>query len=300
MRRPAHLGHAASALALVLFGACTLDSRTLLEARSAGGVSGTGSSGAAGELGASGSNTQFGGTGAGAGSNGGTGSGGANGTGGRGGRADSGSDSATEGSGGTGGSGSGGVSGVTGDAGIDANAGGCSDVDDNGVEDCRETLLKNPRFDVDASDWQAEPNAQQRWDSEDGRGATGSGALSLVNANLVQTELQGMTMVGSQQCLDVDALRKYTLGAQIFIPDNQGVGYAGINVFLYSGRGCTRTLLHAYTPVKWGEVGLWDGVAGTIETSPATQSMLVRLVTSKPFSQASFKALFDNVLVRAH
>jgi hypothetical protein len=294
------MGHTAIALGLVLFGACTLDSRTLLEAPGAGGVSGNGSSGAAGELGGSGSSTQSGGTGAGAGSHGGTGSSGASGTGGSG--SDSRSDSATgDDSGGAGSSsGSGGVSGAAGDAGIDANTGGCGDVDDNSVQDCTETLLKNARFDIDASNWQAEPNAQQRWDSEDGRGATGSGALSLVNANLIQTDLEGMTMVGSQQCLDVDASRKHTLGAQIFIPDNQGQGYAGINVFLYSGRGCTRTLLHAYTPVLWGEVGLWDGIAGTVETSPATQSMLVRLVTSKPFSQASFKALFDNVLVRAN
>jgi hypothetical protein len=294
--RQTERGGAALALVFAAFCACSLDSRTLLEAPAAGGVSGT-SAGAGGNSGG-GSSSQFGGTGSGAGNSGASGSGGST-------NRDSGKDARSDSNAGEGGSGAvagsggtNGVSGGNGDASDGPSSSGCGDLDKNGVQDCTEPLLRNSRFDTDATGWKAEPNVEQLWDFRDSTGAAGSGALSLTNTNVVDTDLMGMTMVGSQQCLDVDALRKYKVAALIFIPDGQGEGNAGINVFLYSGPGCTRTLLHAYTPVLRGEVGVWDGVAGTVETSPATQSMLVRLVASKPFSQTSFKASFDNVLVR--
>ena len=188
-------------------------------------------------------------------------------------------------------------SGGTGDG--HAGRGGCGDLDQNGVEDCVETLLKNSRFDENTSGWEPETYLHQNWDPRDGRGDGDSGALLVSNTNAIDSGAVGLTMVGSRQCLDVLRLRTYKIAAQLFIPSGQGDGHAGVNVFLYADPGCTGTFLHAYTPGFVSVADTWHVVTGEIETSPGTRSMLVRLVVSKPFALPEFEALFDNVLVRS-
>ena len=286
---------------------CSLDERLLLEARADAGSIGTGSTTAGGASGA-GAFGRGGTSGAGvlrgtggqasADASADTGSagaaeGGASNAGGSGANsAGNGGSGAIDGGAGTGGAGSSGTGGITG-------VGGCGDLDKNGVADCMETLVRNSRFDANANDWAPEPALEQRWDPRDSSGGSDSGALSILNANKIDTSQIGLTMVGSSQCVEVVRLRKYTLAAQLLIPSRQGDGYAGINVFLYADPGCTGTFLHGYTPVLVDGPGVWHSVSGEIETSPGTRSMLVRLVASKPFAQPSFQVLFDNVLVHS-
>jgi hypothetical protein len=55
------------------------------------------------------------------------------------------------------------------------DAGACGDLDQNGVQDCDETVARNPRFDASAEDWLADPGVTQVWQAEDARGKAGSG-----------------------------------------------------------------------------------------------------------------------------
>ena len=297
---------AALALASILLVDCSLDDRTLLASGAVGGSAGLLSSGTGGQthsaIGGQTDGANSGGTGA-------VGSTGAEagldsssrGTGGDPGAAGSvgaGGDTSSGGSGAAGNAGDGGSAG-SGGGGGDASSGTCGDLDDNGIQDCAETLLRNFGFHTDASAWVAEPRAEQRWDPTDARSGIASGALSVVNVNRIDTREIGYTMVGSGQCLDVAPLRTYVLGALLRIPRDQGEGHAGMNVFLYADPGCTGTFLHAYTPILVSEADTWRATRGEFETSAGTRSVHVRLVTSKPFAQSSFGALFDSLLLRS-
>ena len=76
-----------------------------------------------------------------------------------------------------------------------------------------------------------------------------------------------------------------------------GSGAAGVNLLMYSGDNCTDDFVAAKTIDTVGDVGVWHVIEGEVTMPAATRSMYVRLVAEKPFTQASFEALFDDVLV---
>jgi hypothetical protein len=204
--------------------------------------------------------------------------------------------------GGVGSSGSGGAlgSGGSSNAGSGglAGAGGCWDADLAG-ERCGANLVKNSRFDQSASNWEPETKLFQHWDPRDRRGGADSGALSIVNANVIDGGTVGLTMVGSWQCLEVAGNATYALGARLFIPGRQGAGYAAVNIWAYADPGCTGAFLDAISSAFVSEVDAWHFAQAEFETSPATRSLLVRLVAVKPFSQLSLEVLFDDIALRS-
>ncbi len=179
----------------------------------------------------------------------------------------------------------------------DYGAGGCGDLDHNGVQDCKETVLSNARFDHDEAGWQAEPSTARIWDPRNARPDQTSGALAVTNGLIYAGE--GMTLGGSRQCQPTVGGKKYSVGARAFIPEGQGEVAAGISISFYGIEGCSDYFLSAAPPIMMiAGPNAWGLIKGTVAAPLAAHSAYIRLVTVKPFKQAPTKVLFDDVLVR--
>jgi hypothetical protein len=201
-------------------------------------------------------------------------------------------------SGGTqsGGNNNGGRGGEAGNAGNDNGAGGCGDLDGDTVQDCTQTLVENARFDTAVAPWRAESGTQQSWDAKNARPVPGSGALKVSNTSVSQGE--GQTLGGSGQCLPADPNKNYLLAARAFIPKGQGQGSAGLSMWFFGADDCADYLLPGAALELVSGTDEWQLVSKSSKAPPATRSIYVRLVTSKPFAQPSLEALFDDVLLR--
>lgn len=173
----------------------------------------------------------------------------------------------------------------------------CGDLNQNRVDDCEETLVQNSRFDTAASDWTPTGLLQQRWEANDARGAASSGSLFISNTNLI-AGVTGNTTLGTGQCLAAWGGQSFEVGARAFIEDGQGAGRAEINLLIFGQDDCGGTVLDGRTPAATETVGSWQVMTGTVKIPPASRSMAVRLVATKPLAQPSFEVLFDDVLVR--
>jgi hypothetical protein len=186
--------------------------------------------------------------------------------------------------------------GQSGSGGNDNGAGGCGDLDNDLVQDCTQTLVDNARFDSVVTPWRAESGTQQSWDAKNARPVAGSGALK-VNNTLV-AEGNGQTLGGSGQCLPAEPNKDYLLAARTFIPKDQGQGSAGLSIWFFGADNCADYLLPGTALELVSGTDAWQLVSKGAKSPPATRSIYVRLVTSKPFSQPSLEALFDDVLLR--
>jgi len=236
--------------------------------------------------------TASGGTGGSANSNGGSatngGSGGSSSSAAQGGSEEAGSDGVTQGgSGGSSGSG-----GTLGNAGAPAE-GRCPDLDQNGVLDCDETVVKNASFDKDTAGWSLETGAELDWEDHDGWDHDDSGSLGVTN-QVVET-MDGNALTGARQCIPITGGTVYAFAAQISMPDYAGETVAGIQLNLFDSPGCTGTLLD-HPETNWVKGSTWNVVQYTYLTQPTAVSAMVRLVAKKPFRQTPVAVLFDNVL----
>lgn len=195
------------------------------------------------------------------------------------------------GSGGTGPGGEGGAAGMGPDG-----VGGCGDMDQNDVQDCNETLVDNWRFDSDLAGWRAESTVTQQWDARNARKNQESGAVAVTNSTVAQAA--GVIEGGSEQCRPALGNVKYRVAARTLIPGGQGEGSARLSVWFYGADGCADYLLESVGPPAATGTDAWLLLQGLHKAPPATRSMRVRLVVAKPFSQTSFNALFDDILVR--
>jgi hypothetical protein len=254
-------------------------------------VVGAGGGGGSHDDGAAGNDGGAGGSSGGAGSAGGRGGGGG----------DAGSGGGGAGSGG-GSAGSGGAAaGSSGGQAGSVVAGGCPDLDQDGIADCRETLVANPGFDDGVTSWTAAPGGTVSWTSLDGTSNPASGAIAVTNVDTNPSHVvNGWVTGGVSQCIPVSAGSQYEVAVQAELPSGQGSGWAGFILDYYLAAGCAG--LPFPFPFLSPEVtttGSWQTVSGTTTQIPlGVVSVAVRLVVAKPPAQTSLEGLFDNVLVR--
>ena len=201
-------------------------------------------------------------------------------------------------SGGSGGTSSGSVNRPPTGSGGAAGGPGCGDIDNDGVDDCTETLVQNSRFDLDISAWIAESEVTATWDARDARMSAASGSMLVSNVAPTATAF-GAVMLGVDQCLPVTAGTTYELAARVLIASGQGSGEGGIALFVFDGAGCQGTFLESFTPDTTQIVDAWTKVEGQTNMPIGARSMMLRLVASRPFAQAKLDIAFDDVLVRA-
>jgi hypothetical protein len=175
-------------------------------------------------------------------------------------------------------------------------AGPCGDLNRNLVDDCEETLVKNSRFETAALDWEPEGALQQAWVATNAKPGAASGSLSLRNTTFMAGSPVTAAM-GSRQCLVAWGGDTYELAAQVFIKPGQGSGAAAIDLVFYGNDGCAGTVLGGKTAASVELVDAWRTARGQVQLPAGTRSVGVRLTVGKPLAQASFEALFDDVLV---
>lgn len=168
------------------------------------------------------------------------------------------------------------------------------------------TLVNNPGFATDTSGWDAEmPSISMSWSSEDAAGDPASGSLS-VESTLYGTA-DGVGIRGASQCLQTAPGNAYGFASDIYIPDGQGAGpdggsydaTAALSIIFYEMSDCTGYSAANFTSDIASQTGKWGHYEGRAVAPKNAASMVVRLVTLKNFREFEFKALFDNVLVKA-
>lgn len=174
--------------------------------------------------------------------------------------------------------------------------GPCGDLDQNGVQDCQETLAKNSTFDASAASWSADPGVTAVWRAEDARGGKASGSVSLTFTSDVSGP--GWTLAALGQCVPAWGEQEFEVGARSFIPDGQSGGQAQISLAMFGEDDCAGSFLEAKAPVTSTQSGSWQPLHGTTKMAAGTRSALVRLALSKPGSQASLEVRFDDILIR--
>jgi hypothetical protein len=205
--------------------------------------------------------------------------------------------SGTDVSGGT--SGAGGLSGAGG-SGAHGGSGGhvtgrCPDLDDDNVLDCDETIAKNPSFDADASDWSTETNVVLSWQSDDATNQPDSGSLAVEDT--FTTDMDGKLMCGARQCIQIDGGKTYRIMVQVSTPSESPNTQAGFQILAYDDKNCSGSMVDLVDSSFVGGPG-WQVADKTYTAQNIAKSMVVRLVSVKPYSDAPNKVLFDNVLVR--
>ena len=172
----------------------------------------------------------------------------------------------------------------------------CGDLNQDAVDDCGQTLVKNSRFDSEASGWDAEADLTQTWDPSNASGKPGPGSLLLRNT-AATTEAKGAFMVGSHQCIVATPGATYDVAARFMLAADQTAGEAGVNIWLFDDDACQGNLVSGKTAISGGKTGQWLALRGTIWIPGGVHSMYVRLVAIKPFNQSSLSVLVDDVLI---
>jgi len=171
----------------------------------------------------------------------------------------------------------------------------CGDVDQNGVQDCQETLAKNAAFDTNVDGWIADPGVTKVWQADDARGkASGSVRLTFATSN----GGSGWVLAAVGQCVPAWSEQEFEVGARSFIPTGQGGGRSEVSLAVFSEDDCHGGFLDSLVPVLSAETGSWQSLHGNVKMPAGTRSVLVRLAASKPGSQASLEVHFDDILFR--
>ena len=206
----------------------------------------------------------------------------------------------TAGGGGSAAGAGGGTAGGSGGAG-GAPAGGCPDLDQNGIADCRETLVANPGFDDATTNWTPATGGTASWTSVDGTSDPASGAIAVTNVDINPNDaVDGWVTTGASQCIPVNAGSKYEVALQAKLATGQGSGWAGFILDYFLAANCAGPpVSFPFLSSEVTTTGSWQTVSGTTTQIPlGVASVAVRLVVAKPPAQTSLEGLFDNVLVR--
>ena len=212
--------------------------------------------------------------------------------------------------GGSGGSGADARAGGTGNAGADPDAGSlkeCVYVAGEAPDSECETLVKNPGFHFDSSEWQSEKSAVYLgWHPVDPSDSDSSGSMGVLNL-LSGISPIGVVSEGARQCLPATQGKRYGTAVDVFIPSEQVYGWdggfedakAGLSILFYRKDDCQGASIPQGSSVTLAQgADSWKRSSGWTLAPQETLSMAVRLVVIKPISQPSLSALFDNVLVR--
>lgn len=178
----------------------------------------------------------------------------------------------------------------------------------NQVEPGCETMVSNAGFETNIDGWLAEPLAiTVGWDRSDATGDEASGSIAVVNS--MHGRNDGFAPGGGRQCLPAEPGTVYDMAGDVFIPDGQGAGFgegpfigrAGLSILFWPNADCSnkdRSLNPSYQTNLVEGVEAWTRVSGSAVAPDGAASMSMRVLTIKPFYEYSFKALFDNVLLR--
>lgn len=173
---------------------------------------------------------------------------------------------------------------------------GCPDLDLNGEGDCHETLVQNSNFVEDTQDWMPDGDAFIEWSPQNHFDdlPSGSAQVSLTGA----VDADGYSLHAASQCVKDAHGNELQVYANVFARSGQGDGHASLSVFFYPTNDCSGALAGAPFELMSNAPDVWQTLNAEQAVPEGTHSALVRLAVTKPNRTESFKALFDNVLIR--
>lgn len=174
---------------------------------------------------------------------------------------------------------------------------GCTDLNQNRVSDCTETLLLNPNFTADVTEWNSETGATITWDAMDLMGVAASGSALVTSSGAV--DAPGVSLVAASQCVSVEPGKTLEIYAQARTESGPVDGNAAISLWFFSTTSCgdSPSAVYQTDPIITGQTVV---LQGTKEVPDTIFSMRVRLGVIKPFKAESFSVRFDNLLIVAH
>ena len=178
---------------------------------------------------------------------------------------------------------------TNGEAGASSGNAECPDLDGNGIRDCQETLIKNPTFERDDSEWQLESPLVSAWD-EHGSGDR-AGSLRIMNTETLKLST-------ATQCVRIAGGERYLMSAETSVEALPDAGFSQLHARFYDSKDCTG---NASGFGVSGQVGLeraWTTLSGLVTAPSGAQSLLVRLVVARRSPEDAVSARFDNVLLR--
>jgi hypothetical protein len=173
----------------------------------------------------------------------------------------------------------------------------CPDLDENGVEDCAETLVANADFSRGIELWKAEPNVVIKGDQQEASENSLPGSLSVSSVRALESD--GLVTAGASQCVSVPGGGDYAFYAQVLIPDDQSPGSVGLLAMFFDSTDCSSAATGGFMSELVSQTEAWVRVGGTSLAPETAASVSLRLLTVKPFRQPRLEALFDDILVRA-
>ncbi len=184
--------------------------------------------------------------------------------------------------GGAGGS-AGGAAGVSGTAGSGTAGVGGSSIS---------TVLQNATFDSSTVHWTGDPNVQVTRSSNDADGSAQSGSLDVA---LTGADATVISKSAVWQCVAVTASANYGVSAKVLIPGTTS-SEGGLDLWYYASADCSGGVTSTYS-LPLSAASSWTKISATATTPAAVQSVAVRLVIVKPYTQTAAEALFDDVVV---
>jgi hypothetical protein len=191
-------------------------------------------------------------------------------------------------------------SGTAGDPNSEAGAGGstqaprtCPDLDENGVEDCAETLVANGDFSFGISLWKPEPDVVIQSSQMDASENSPPGSLSVSSVRTFDSD--ALVEVGASQCIALPGEGEYAFFSQLFIAEEQDSGSARLAALFFESDNCTGQAIGSFDSDAVTDTGEWIIAGGIAEAPELSASVSIRLMTSKPFQQETLEVLFDDV-----
>lgn len=172
--------------------------------------------------------------------------------------------------------------------------GGCVDLNQDGVGDCRQTMLENASFRYDLNSWNADGNVELIWVDQNAFSDLPSGAGKL--AAVFTSDSPSSFTSGFGQCVRLSGTVELEIFLNAFIPKDQGAGSVVVQLIFFEQEGCLGQEKSSFMLTE-GRTDAWNTVSGKRAVEEGVGAMLVRLTVRKPFTTPRFEALFDNVLI---
>jgi hypothetical protein len=164
----------------------------------------------------------------------------------------------------------------------------------------------NADFGIDVSDWTVGADTTLEWDEHDAWGDQdgSSGSALLSSVGVIDANNDSSVLRAASQCVAVGSMQLVTAYANVFVEPGQDdpTGRAQIVVFFFDGEDCRGAFTVSFTtpqPIAGDGVGAWLELKAGSVTTLSTKSILVQLGLSRAYKAESFRARFDNVLVKA-
>ncbi len=169
---------------------------------------------------------------------------------------------------------------------------GCADLDTDGVPDCQVTLVQNPSFTSDTSNWVADGNTELTWDMKNALDDQPSGSA----------KLSTMTpRASASQCVPLSGKQLVIAYADTFVESNDATGsppQASMEISFFDVADCQGASARYFDTPPSSVLDAWTVIQAGNTSSSTTASVSIALIAQSG-SGSSVNAYFDNVMLKA-